>query len=326
MVESSMTNRSLNTVYSKPTMRRRYEVWFVRLMLADGGGAWWFRYLLINLGRPGGGGCPGNPHGWPVQVWAIWFPKNDKPQSFIRGFPRDNLSLSQPGAAPFHFQIQDNRIGEDACAGRVEAGGHAVTWDLNYRSTFGVTVSNVGWIGFARTPHANAVFDGGISLDGRTFQGKPLGYGVQGHNCGFRHRHSWNWAHAIFLNRESNQISSFEALEYEMPFGLRFKKALLWHGGTLYVFRKMKEIVRHRENLQWMFHCSNPNDGSRLIADIDGRGHSLHRLPYLKTDCSSTFKVANNSLARCSLYLFRRGNRTEQMSTDGGAAIEMVGE
>lgn len=321
-----MSNRSLNAVYSKPTMRRRYEVWFVRLMLADGGGAWWFRYLLMNRGRPGGGGCSGNPHGMPVQVWATWFPKNDKPRSFIQGFPRDKLSLSRPAAAPFHFQIRDNRIGEDACAGRLEAGGHAVTWDLNYRSTFGVTVSNVGWIGFARTPHADAVFSGKISLDGRTFQGKPLGYGVQGHNCGFRHRHSWNWAHAIFLNRDSSEISSFEALEYEMPFGLRFKKALLRHARKLYTFREIQELSRDRERLQWIFQCWNPEDRTRLTAILDGRGPSLHRLPYLKTDCSQTFEVANNSLARCTLVLIREDNTLEQLSTDGGVAVEMVGE
>ena len=44
-------------------MKRRYEVWFLRCGLADGGGAWWFRYLLLNRGR---GGCGANPTGMPA--------------------------------------------------------------------------------------------------------------------------------------------------------------------------------------------------------------------------------------------------------------------
>ncbi len=48
--------KSLNRAYSRLTMQRRYEAWFLRFGLADGSGAWWFRYLLTNLGRSG---CPG---------------------------------------------------------------------------------------------------------------------------------------------------------------------------------------------------------------------------------------------------------------------------
>src|SRR5438552_1491622 len=46
---------TLNQVYSSLSTRRRYEVWFIRLGLADCSGAWWFRYLLMNPGREG---CP----------------------------------------------------------------------------------------------------------------------------------------------------------------------------------------------------------------------------------------------------------------------------
>lgn len=319
-----MSERSLNAVYSRRSMRRRYEVWFLRFLLADGSGAWWFRYLLLNLGRPGGGGCPGNPCGQPVEVWATWFPRDGKPQSVIQGFAPEQLSLSEPGARPFRFQIGDNRIGEDACAGLVDADGHRVSWDLRYRSTLGVTMSNVGWIGFSRTPHSDAVFSGEITFDGRTVRGQPLGYGLQGHNCGFRHRHRWSWAHCLFHPSDGSASSTLEALEYEMPLGLRFRKALLWHGGKLYTFKSMEEVSRERENLQWAFRCANRE--ATLSAVIDGRGPSLHRLPYLKTDCSSSFEVVNNSLARAAIDLARPRHSPEQLTTAGGAVIEMVGE
>ena len=320
-----MSERSLNAVYSKPSMRRRYEVWFLRFLLADGSGAWWFRYLLMNPGRPGGGGCPGQSGGMPVQVWATWFPRDGKPQSLIQGFPQAGLSLSQPGAQPFHLEISDNRIGEDCCAGRLDVDGHQVSWELRYRSALGVTLSDVGWIGFSRTPHSDAVFSGEITFDGRRFRGQPLGYGLQGHNCGFRHRSLWNWTHCAVRNSEGGGMSSFEALEYEMPLGLRFRKALLWHGGKLYTFRKIQEIRRDRDYLQWEFRCTGCADGAELVAVIDGSGPSLHRLPYLKTNCASSFEVANNSLARATLHLSRPGHRVEEISTDGGTVLEMVG-
>lgn len=69
---------TLNEVFSTRSTRRRYEVWFIRMGLADGAGAWWLRYLLMNPAR---GGCPGDPNGMPVQVWATWFPSDGKPQS-----------------------------------------------------------------------------------------------------------------------------------------------------------------------------------------------------------------------------------------------------
>src|SRR5258707_536415 len=43
--------KTLNERFSALSMRRRYEVWFLRLGFGDGSGAWWFRYLLMNPGR-----------------------------------------------------------------------------------------------------------------------------------------------------------------------------------------------------------------------------------------------------------------------------------
>lgn len=321
-----MSPRSLNAVYSKASMSRRYEVWFLRLTLADGSGAWWFRYLLLNPGRAGGGGCPRKPGGLPVQLWATWFPRGGRPQSFIQGFLREKLCLSGRGASPFHLQIGAIRIGESACAGCVEAEGHRVEWDLRYNSSLGTTVTDVGWIGFSRTPHSDAVFSGSITLDARTVAGDPLGHGLQGHNCGFRHRHLWNWTHCLFRHPASGDLSTFEALEYEIPFGQRVRRALLWHRGELVVFKRLEELARDPERLLWVFKCHRPEDSSGLVAFVDGRGPSLHRLSYLKTDCSGTFEVANNSLARATLQYYRPGLHPEVFSTDGGAVLEMVGK
>jgi hypothetical protein len=312
--------KMLNEVFSAPTAARRYEVWFVRAGLADNSGAWWFRYLLMNPGR---GGCPKNSRALPVQVWATWFPREEKPESFIQGFSLEGLDLSGPGKNPFYFRIGKNAIDDDSCRGELEIGGRTVSWDLTYRSTFGVTLSSMGWIGFSRTPHSDSVFSGRIQLDGRTFAGKPLGFGVQGHNCGYRHRNFWTWAHAYFPQSEGAG-STLEALAYEMPFGLLFRKAVLWHRGEQHVFRRLREAKRNRENLQWEFRASS-RGGLELQVALDGGGPGVHRLPYEKTDCAGSFEVANNSLARAMMRLRRDNKTVEEFETSTGAVVEMVG-
>lgn len=313
--------KTLNEVFSHPSARRRYEVWFIRLGLADGSGAWWFRYLLMNRGR---GGCAGNPLGQPVQVWATWFPRDGKPQSFIQGFPLPEFDLSEKGKSPFHFQIADNAIDENSCGGHLQVEGHEISWDLRYSSTFRVTLSSMGWIGFSRTPHSDAVFSGHITLDGRKFEGQPLGFGLQGHNCGYRHRSFWTWTHAYFP-RSGEIPSTFEALTYEMPLGLVFRKGVLWHQGKQYVFRNLQETTRDRNSMRWNFRCS-AKDGSQIDVGIDGGGPGIHRLPYLKTDCSGTFEVANNSMAKATIRFEQRGGSAETLETASGAVLEMVGE
>lgn len=309
---------TLNEVFSKLSARRRYEVWFLRLGLADGSGAWWFRYLLLNPGRAG---CEVNSQAKPVQVWATWFPARGGPQSFIQGFPLDQLDLSIRGQTPFHFRIGDNAIEEGSCRGALNVDGHQIAWNLQYRSTFHLTLSSKGWIGFCRTPHSDAVFSGKITLDDRSFAGNPLAFGVQGHNCGYRYRKFWTWAHAYIL-RPGKPAATLEALTYEMPFGLVFRRAVLWRDGQQHVFRNLKESAEG-ESMLWKFSGAT-RKGLRFRVTIDGRGHSVQHLPYTRTDCSGAFEVANSSLASASLLLEGGGTPVETLETKDGAVLEMV--
>jgi len=311
---------TLNEVFSTLSVRRRYEVWFLRMGLADGSGAWWFRYLLMNPGRGGGAG---SPQGMPVQIWATWFPAGGTPQSFIHRQSLSGFNISGKGQVPFRFQVDGNEIGEDHCRGSLDVRGHRVSWSLQYRSTFQVTLSSKGWIGFSRTPHSDAVFSGEIQLDGQRFTGSPLGFGVQGHNCGYRHRNFWRWAHAYFP-RMDRPATTLEALVYEMPFGMVFRKAVLWHDAKAYLLGKMHETKNSCEEMQWNFSCRS-GDGWNLEAAIDGRGPSLHHLPYAKTNCAGDFEVANNSLAPALLVIQPPGGPIERLATSTGAVLEMVG-
>jgi hypothetical protein len=299
--------------------------------LADGSGAWWFRYLLMNPGR---NGCVVDSRGMPVQVWATWFPRDGKPQSFIQGFAAADLDLSVRGQNPFHFRSAGNEIGEGFCRGKLQVDGRTISWDLRWHSNFRVTLSNKGWIGFSRTPHSDAIFSGQITLDGQTYERDLLGTGVQGHNCGYRHRNFWTWTHAYFP-RADGPASTLEALVYEMPFGLVFRKAVLCHEGEAHEFGNLRESKRDSKQLGWDFHGSSSSrsknglklDPLNLDVTIDGGGPGIHRLPYLKTDCTGSFEVANNSLARAVLRIKnkRQSQPVEVLETSNGAVLEMAG-
>jgi hypothetical protein len=310
----------MNAVYSSRRMKRRYEVWFLRCGLADGRGAWWFRYLLTNLGRSG---CNAESSSQPVQVWATWFPRDGKPQTFIQGFLADALELSGRRQLPFHFRIGENGIEENTCWGNLHVAGHVISWKLRNSSSFGVVLSDKGWIGFSQSPHSNAQFSGEIAFDGTKFTGDPLGFGVQGHNCGYRHRSYWRWMHAYFHSAHGT-VSTLEALVYDMPFGMVFRKAVWWHDGKPTVLKRFKEIEIERESslLKWKFAALDA-DGFSVEAMIDALAPGIHVLPYLKTDCSGTFPVWNASLASAVVHFGKNGG--EVVETMGGAVLEMGG-
>ena len=312
-----MPNPQLNAVYSSRSMKRRYEVWFLRCGLADGSGAWWFRYLLTNLGRRG---CSTENKNMPVQVWATFFPRCTKPQTLIQGYPVDQLDLSGRFQLPFHCRVADNAIDEDSCRGNIRVDGHTLSWNLRNRSKFGVTLSNKGWIGFSKSPHSDAVFSGEIVFDGQRFAGDPLGYGVQGHNCGYRHRTFWRWMHAYFPHPDGS-ASILEALVYDMPFGLLFRKAVLWHRGTATILKNLSEseIVREPGHLKWHFTAGRANH--LIDATIEAASPAIHELPYLKTDCSGSFPVSNSSLARAAVQVGK-----EILETPFGAVLEIGGD
>jgi hypothetical protein len=307
----------LNAVYSSLSMKRRYEVWFLRCGLADGSGAWWFRYLITNPGVPRVG-VP-LPE-MPAQLWATWFPRGGQPSTFIQGFPIESLHCSPRKQIPFHCRIGGNGIERDFCWGNLAVDGHSISWKLALHSNFGTVLSDKGWIGFSRSPHSDATFDGEIQFDGNTFRGDPLGYGVQGHNCGYRHRSYWRWMHAYFPR--AGRATTLEALVYDLPFGMKYRNVILQHEGKITRFAKLmeREIVCEKNLLKWTF-AALGRKGVAIELTIEGATPELHRLPYFKTDGSGTFQVSNASLADAVLKL----PDGQHLETEGGAVLEMAG-
>ena len=90
------------------------------------------------------------------------------------------------------------------------------------------------------------------------------------------------------------------------------------------MFRNLRDTDSRLEPMQWNFHCAARN-GMQLEAAIDGRGASVDRLPYLRTDCSGSFEVVNNSLASASLVIQSAGRPVDKLETNKGAVLEIVG-
>jgi len=115
-----------------------------------------------------------------------------------------------------------------------------------------------------------------------------------------------------------------EALVYDMPLGLTFRKAVLWHDRQQHEFSRLRESSGDSAEFRWSFQAI-AKDGVQIEAEIDGRGPSIHRVPYLKTDCSGSFEVVNNSLAKSVLTLTQKDGSVEELHSDGGTVLEMGG-
>ncbi len=314
----------MNAIYSSLRMRRRYEAWFLTLRMADGSGAWWFRYLLHTPGRPRDGMLR-DPQDFPMQLWATWFPRDGAPQSFLQGFPLQDFSSSGRNRRPFHLQIGNHFLDDEGCRGGVESRDHRIHWELQVRSTQHYSLSEVGWIGFCRAAHSDAVFSGFIEMDGRRWEGEILGWGVQGHNCGYRHRRRWSWAHCLLLDGKQ-PVGSFEALSYDIPLGGHVRRAVLWQDGARTLFRDVREVVRTRRPFAWELQCRDSRSPFRAEVRLEGHPPSNHALSYRATDGRSSFEVGNNSLARARVRVLSADGRVRDWEADGSTVLEMAGE
>ena len=109
-----------------------------------------------------------------------------------------------------------------------------------------------------------------------------------------------------------------------MPMGLVFRRAILWHEGQSLDFRGLRETTVNPNEFAWSL-SGGAEGGPRFDATFEGNGPSLHHLPYLKTDCSGSFEVLNNSLANAAVRMTWPGGRIEELRTNGGAVLEIGG-
>jgi hypothetical protein len=107
---------------------------------------------------------------------------------------------------------------------------------------------------------------------------------------------------------------------YDLPLGMTFRKAVVWHAGKATVLRKMteREQVQQANHLKWSF--AGLLEGAPVSVTVEDAAPGIHRLPYMKTDESGAFPVANASSAGAILQV---GDQREE--TARGAVVEFGG-
>ena len=109
------------------------------------------------------------------------------------------------------------------------------------------------------------------------------------------------------------------------PWAFFFAKPFSGIDGQIYTFRSFRGEVRDSRELAWKVE-SSIGSGAQLEVDIRGRKGFVHLLPYLKTDCSEQFEVANDSLAQARIVLRYPSGTWEELTTDTSAVLEMAGK
>ena len=226
--------------------------------------------------------------------WATWFPAGGRPQSFIQGFPLQGLNVSRRGQSPFHFRIGDNWHRRRFLQG-IFGGGRArdlLEPALPFHISRDAEQQRLDWF------LANAALRRGFfrrrsrSMAG-AFAGDPLGFGVQGHNCGYRHRNFWTWTHAYFP-RSGQPASTLEAL------GLR---DAFWTG-----LSQSGALARRTEVFVSEF-AGNGGQPRKLAVEF-----SLRRAKWItagSVDRRSRFECASSSLCEDRLHGQLRGGEQQ---------------
>jgi hypothetical protein len=160
----------MNVVYTARQMKRRYEVWFLRCGLADGRGAWWLRYLLLNLGR---GGAARNHRPNLCKFGLPGSRAKASRRHSSKAIPPRALQLSSRRQLPFHLRIAESGIEEGTCWGEPQGGRARDFVEAAVSLAVRRGAERQGWIGFSKSPHSNALFSGEIHLTAGLFPGRP---------------------------------------------------------------------------------------------------------------------------------------------------------
>ncbi len=163
-----------------------------------------------------------------------------EPRSFIQWFPLDRLSL------------QKTKSRRDVAGGNLLVHEHSISWNLRLSSQFGFVLSNKAWIGFSkflRTPMRP--FPVSFSSMGRFSVESRLRLACKSTTVDTV-TELRRWTRAYFLGTNGGP-STLEALVYELPLGMTFRKVVLWHPGKKIQLRKMNEPEIWCENacLKW---------------------------------------------------------------------------
>ena len=158
--------------------------------------AFWLKFTFLSP--------DGKPEEALAETWAVVFDRRSGRHRAAK--ESRSLSGARSSADPFRVEIGESVLETGHTAGRIEAGGGPVRWDLRFTTTssahlpFPLPAMYEAPLPRFKvlSPYPDEVFDGWIAVgdDRIEVAGWP---GMQGHNWGREHTWRYAWAHANVL-------------------------------------------------------------------------------------------------------------------------------
>jgi hypothetical protein len=305
-----------------------YEVWYLTFQHTPTRTGFWIRYV-IESPRVGAGA----PY---AILWFACFDGNDPTRNVAvhHEVPIAELSAN---AAPFTLRLGDAELGHDHARGRIQGGGHDVTWDLSWlpaRDTHHHLPGIIYKTSFADTrvlsPNLDVPVRGTVTVDGRSFvvEGMP---GGQTHLWGRKHAHAWAWGHCNAF--DGRRGATLETLT------VRLKKRgvvtppltvlALYLDGEAHRLTEFQHTLLNRGSFGTArYQLSGRTRDLRLAAEFHCRPADMVNAPYVDPDGEPVW-CANTCVANLELTIERRAglrwSAPERLVASQSACFEVAG-
>ncbi len=299
-----------NRVRWDPTDARGHvESHFLRANSRDGRRAVWIKHTLLSPAGKAGVGV--------AEVWAVAFERGGRKVGVKSTVP---IRAARYSASPFRAETGEAVLETGAARGAAESGGHRIGWDIGFDPRGpsyhpfpleGMYSRNAPFPkSKTLTPYSDIEISGWVEVDGErwTLEGWP---GMQGHNWGLSHVHSYVWAHANAWDEGADGPTWFEGFSARPKVGpvvTPWLSVTAVHvGGETWRFDGLRALTSRAVHVGWYaWRATFVRGEARLRVDIEAEREDIAGLHYENPDGSMTYCL-NSKLARGTIVLTRPG-------------------
>jgi len=302
-----------------------YESHFIKVNLPDENAAFWWKFTILK------------PLKGPVQfdVWGIFFDALDPSRSVAlkESFTSEDTAIERDR---LYCRYGSNELEHGGTRGAL-SGAINMNWDVRWDvNETGFRHFPKPWMYTAPIPKTKALspvlssqFYGSVTVGKRTFH--LNGHkGMQGHNWGSQHAHSWVWVHCNQFSSDESAV--FEAVSSQIQVGpVRSPQLTIMHLDdgvddplTLNGWIEMARISSKLHDLRWTF---SGVTGHRMIEGVFfAPPERFVGINYSDPDGTITHCL-NSKIAQGEVRVLHRsgaGWRLKRTLTTGqGAALEI---
>lgn len=320
---------SWNGVRFRAGGRRHVESYFIKLNDPEGMRALWLKATILQkVGEA------------PVaEAWAVAFSRGEQAVGVKEVEP---LSRARFSSRSLDVAVRDLRFEEGRLSGVVRQGDHAITFDLTFDPLEGPlaplpTALYRGPFPSSKlvSPHPHARFDGHYDVDGARVEVRGW-LGMQGHNWGKGHAHTYAWGHCDQWEQGEDVV--FEGVTARVEVGPLLAPPLTLLAvsvrGVRYVLNGPRELATSRgeiDGLRWTFRGAGRRvrvEGE-LSAQVEDVAGLLYENPVGAPTYCLNSKIADGRLTiaidgRPPLSLTTRAAALEIGTKDGPSGVTMV--